>query len=54
MNFNYQQFLQTYDQIDQRTDEWYAIRKTIITATDAGTILGYNRFSSKNDLLKKK
>jgi len=54
MNFNYQQFLQDYNQIEQRTDEWYAIRKTIISATDVGTILGYNRFSSKTDLLKKK
>jgi len=54
MNFNYEQFLQTYDQVEQRTDEWFAIRKTIISATDVGTILGYNRFSSKNDLLKKK
>ena len=50
MSFNYTDFLQTYNQIEQRTDEWYSIRKTIITATDAGTILDYNRFSSKNDL----
>ena len=54
MNFNYQQFLQDYTQIEQRTDAWHAIRKTIISATDVGTILGYNRFSSKTDLLKKK
>ena len=54
MLFNYNEFLQNYNQIEQRTDEWYSIRKTIISATDAGTILGYNRFSSKNDLLKKK
>ena len=34
MNFNYEQFLQTYNQVEQRTDEWFAIRKTIISATD--------------------
>ena len=54
MNFNYQQFLQDFKQVEQRTEEWFAIRKTIVSATDAGTILGYNRFSSKTDLLKKK
>ena len=54
MNFNYQQFLQDFNQVEQRTEEWFAIRKTIVSATDAGTILGYNRFSSKTDLLKKK
>ena len=54
MNFNYQQFLQDFNQVEQRTEEWFAIRKTIVSATDAGTILDYNRFSSKTDLLKKK
>ena len=34
LNFNYEQFLQTYDQVEQRTDEWFAIRKTIISATE--------------------
>ena len=41
-------------QIKQLTDEWYKIRNNIITASDVGTILGNNKYSSKRDVLIKK
>jgi putative phage-type endonuclease len=41
-------------QIKQKTNEWYKIRKKIITATDVSTILECNRFETKKQLLEKK
>ena len=41
--------------IEQRTEEWYKKRTTMITASDCGTILGYNsKFTTSNDLLTNK
>ncbi len=38
--------------IEQRTEEWYKKRTTMITASDCGTILGYNsKFTTTDDLL---
>ncbi len=41
-------------QIKQKTQEWFNIRKTIITATDASVILNCNPYKSKKDLLLSK
>lgn len=41
-------------QFVQRTNEWYNIRKNIVTATDASIILNMNQYSSKKDLILKK
>lgn len=41
--------------IEQRTEEWYKKRTTMITASDCGTILGYNsKFTTSDDLLTNK
>jgi putative phage-type endonuclease len=42
------------NQIKQKTNEWYKIRKEIITATDVSTILECNKFETKKELLNKK
>ena len=40
------------DSIEQRTEEWYKRRTTMITASDCGVILGYNsKFTTTEDLL---
>lgn len=42
----------TYD--DQRTDGWYALRGTMLTASDLATALGDNPYETPDDLLIKK
>ena len=41
-------------QYRQRTDEWYAKRKTCLTASDAAAALDENKYQSRSDLIKKK
>ena len=41
-------------QYRQRTDEWYAKRKTCLTASDAAAALGENKYQSRSELIKKK
>jgi putative phage-type endonuclease len=38
----------------QKSEEWYAFRDTMITASDWGTILGENHFGNKDQVLLKK
>jgi putative phage-type endonuclease len=40
--------------IEQRTSEWHAARKTLITASDFAQALGEGKFGSQKDLIKKK
>ncbi len=40
--------------VKQLSDEWHAIRKTIITATDVSTITGNNIFQTERELFIKK
>ena len=40
--------------IQQLTEEWFNIRKTIITATDVASIQGCNIFQSERELFIKK
>ena len=40
--------------IKQRSKEWYSKRIKMITASDVGTILGYNKYNSSNELINKK
>jgi len=39
------------DTIVQRTEEWFAIRETMLTASDVATAIGVNPFSSSKQLL---
>ena len=41
-------------QYKQRTDEWYAKRKTCLTASDAAAALDENKYQSRSELLQKK
>lgn len=42
------------NQIKQRSTEWYAKRRKMITASNCASILGHNPYSSKLSILKKK
>ena len=39
---------------EQRSDEWYALRKQKLTASDLATALGMNPYQSRHDLVYKK
>lgn len=41
--------LQSLPVIEQRTEEWYAMRKNMITASDFGEALGADKFGKKTD-----
>ena len=38
----------------QKSDEWYEMRKSMVSASDWGTVLGENHYSNSNEVLKKK
>jgi putative phage-type endonuclease len=40
--------------VEQRSDEWYEIRKTLITASDFAQALGKGKFGTKKQFIKKK
>jgi len=40
--------------ITQKSEEWYNIRRKMITASDVAAILGYNPYESKLNVLEKK
>ena len=39
---------------EQRSDEWHAMRKNMITASDFGSILGNSKYTSSRTVLKQK
>ena len=41
-------------QLVQRSPEWFKFRTERITASDIGTVLGYNRYGKCDDIIKKK
>lgn len=41
-------------QVEQRTPEWYRMRKNMITASDWATALNKNKYSTKEELINKK
>lgn len=47
-------YLQTLPQHEQKSPEWYAMRLTMLSASDWGTILGENPYSNPNQVLLKK
>ena len=53
MNSNVERVLNT-KQIVQRTEEWYNVRKNLLTASDAASALGINPYCSRNMLMKRK
>ena len=48
------QHLMTLQQPAQRTPEWYAMRKTRLTASDLATALGESKYNTRFSLLEKK
>ncbi len=38
----------------QRTEDWYKIRTTLLTASECASALNLNKYCSKQDLIKKK
>ena len=46
--------LLTLYQPEQRSPEWFEMRKGMLTASDIGSILGINKYSSINQIIKKK
>jgi putative phage-type endonuclease len=46
--------LRTIPIIEQRSDEWYTVRKSLITASDFAQALGKGKFGSKKQFMKKK
>ena len=47
-------YLKTIPQNEQKSPEWYAMRLTMLSASDWGTILGENHYSNPNEVLLKK
>ena len=47
-------FLKKLNQPEQLSKEWFEIRKHMLTASDIGAILGYSKYNSKNQIIKKK
>jgi len=46
--------VKSLDQIEQRTEEWYAVRKNMLTASDVAAAIGENPYQSRNQLLNRK
>ena len=47
-------YLKTLPQHEQKSDEWYAMRLTMLSASDWGTILGDNHYAKPDSVLLKK
>jgi len=47
-------YLKTLPQYEQKSPEWYAMRLTMLSASDWGTILGENSYANPNSVLLKK
>ena len=48
------EYLKTLPHNEQKSPEWYAMRLTMVSASDWGTILGENHYSNPNQVLLKK
>lgn len=46
--------LKTIPKIEQRSEEWYNARQTLITASDYGQALGKGKFGTQRDFFRKK
>ena len=47
-------YLATIPQHEQKSAEWYAMRQTMLSASDWGTILGVNHYAKPDSVLLKK
>jgi len=47
-------FIGTLKQPEQRSKQWYDMRKNMLTASDIGAILGYSKYNNRNAIIKKK
>lgn len=48
------QFLKKLNQPEQLSKEWFDIRKNMLTASDIGAVLGYSKYNSRNQIIRKK
>ena len=48
------QFLKRLNQPEQLSKEWFEIRKNMLTASDIGAVLGYSKYTSRNQIIRKK
>jgi len=48
------QFLKKLNQPEQLSKEWFEIRKNMLTASDIGAVLGYSKYTSRNQIINKK
>jgi len=46
--------LQELPKMEQRTEEWYSMRRNMLTASDLASAIGKGKFSSRKQLLQKK
>lgn len=46
--------VQSLDQIEQRTPEWYSARQNMLTASDVATVIGVNPYEKYNALVERK
>ena len=46
--------VQSLDQIEQRTPEWYSARQNMLTASDVATVLGINPYEKYQSIVDKK
>ena len=51
---NIVEHVKSLHQIEQRTPEWYSVRKNLLTASDASSALNQNPYQSAKQLLQKK
>lgn len=48
------EFIAKLNQPEQRSKQWYEMRKNMLTASDIGALLGYSKYNNRKSVIKKK
>lgn len=48
------EFIAKLNQPEQRSKQWFDMRKNMLTASDIGALLGYSKYNNRNSVIKKK